>query len=262
MSFGPVTSFVRARAMIASLLLLALMPAANAEAAGGTYDVVFCSSANRSFGGEIDTTNAFTARSFCGDPAESNAIKIDNVARTTEGRNARVSWVVEPPLAIVGVSVEGRLRRADGYSSSLYMTDAEGRFTHEVASGGRDPSDFKAFEWEGEKPQRGFTASLTCTQTPSCEASTQAHTWLRNLRFTVVDLKDPEIEVGGALFDSGWLRGETSATIDGSDQGSGTRALSMAVGSQPFIEESANCSGELPLRNASVFDPCPPTAFS
>ena len=197
MRSGPVTSFGLARAMIASLAILSLFPAANAEAAGGTYDVVFCGSANRSFGGEIETTNAFTARSFCGDPLESNAIKIDNVARAAVGRNARVSWRVEPPLAIVGVSVEGRLRRANGYSSSLFMTDAEGRFTHHVASGSRDPSDFKTFEWEGEKPQRGFTASLECTESPSCEASEQAHTWVRNLRFTVVDLEDPEVAVAG-----------------------------------------------------------------
>jgi len=249
------------RTIAASLAALALLSATNVEAAGGTYEVVFCSSANRSFGGEIDTTNAFTARSLCSDPAEGNAIKIDNVARTTAGRNARVSWRVEPPLAIVGVSVEGRLRRANGYASWLFMTDAEGRYTHEVASGGRDPSDFETFEWEGPKPQQGFTASLECTETPSCEASTQAHTWLRNLRFTVADSRDPEIDVSGSLFDAGWVRGDVSAIVSGVDPGAGMKALTMTSNGEPFVAETSDCAGELPLGLASTFRPCPPTAF-
>ncbi|MEJ7876759.1 MAG: hypothetical protein WKF62_08865, partial [Solirubrobacterales bacterium] len=163
---------------------------ARAEASGGTYDVVFCSSLNRSYGGEIETTNAFTARNLCSDPQNDNAIKIESVARATDGRSARVSWGVEPPLGIVGVSAEGRLRRADGFSSKLFMADAEGRLSEEVADGTREPGDFRTVEWEGI-PQRQFVARLECTQAPSCEASDHARTWVRNLRFTVADFSDP-----------------------------------------------------------------------
>ena len=100
----------RTRLLLATAALgFAFLPA-GASAADGTYDVVFCHELHRSFGGTIDSTNSFSARSLCSDPQNSSAVKIDNVDRTSEGRSAEVFWEVNEPLGITGVQVEGRLR--------------------------------------------------------------------------------------------------------------------------------------------------------
>lgn len=259
-SHGPVASLVR-RTAIALLALTATAPVATAEASGGTYDVVFCSSLNRSYGGEIDTTNAFAARSLCGDPSNDSAFKIDSAGRATEGRSARVSWGVEPPLGIVGVSAEGRLRRADGYSAKAFMADAEGRLTQEVANGTREPSDFRSFEWQGT-PQRQFVVRLECAQAPSCEASEHARAWVRDLRFTVVDLVDPEVSVAGSLFDGGWHRGSVAADVRGLDSGAGISSLSLNVGGVSLIDDASACNSRVNNETASSFTPCLASASS
>ena len=169
-----------------------------AAASGGTYDVVFCHELNRSFGGTIDSTNSFSARSRCSEPQNDSAVKIENVDRTAEGRSAVVSWQVAEPLGITGVEVDGRLRRANGYVSELFMADAGGHRTQQVATGESEPSDFEPYEWNG-KPQQQFVAQLRCVLNPNCPASEPARTWVRNLRFTVADGADPEIEVGREL---------------------------------------------------------------
>ncbi len=68
------------------------LPATEAHAAGGTYDVVFCSSANRVFGGEIATNNAFSARSFCSDASNYNSVQIESVTQARHDRSARAFW--------------------------------------------------------------------------------------------------------------------------------------------------------------------------
>ena len=197
----------------------ALVPA-NAGASGGTYDVVFCHELHRGFGGTIDSTNAFSARNFCSDPQNSSAVKIENVDRTAEGRSATVHWEVDDPLGITGVQVEGRLRRANGYSSDLFMADSDGQRTHVVATGESSPSEFEAYEWHG-KPQQQFFAKLQCTLSPSCPASEPARTWVRSLRFTVADGADPVVDAVGGLLDGGWLRGSADVRAEGHDAGSG-----------------------------------------
>lgn len=231
-----------------------LLPA-NSLASGGTYDVVFCGELNRGFGGTIESTNAFSARTLCSDPQNDSAVKIDNVDRTTEGRSARVFWDVDTPLGITGIQVDGRLRRANGYRSELYMADAEGRMTEEVAEGDSSPGGFRTYQWQG-KPQRQFFASLKCAQGPSCPASEHARTWVRNLRFTVADGADPEVEVEGDLIREGWLRGESSVALSATDPGSGLAQLTIDVNGEPVLADSSPCPGSLGDRLAAEFVPC------
>ena len=49
----------------------ALMPTASV-AEGGTYDVLFCHELHRGFGGTIEATNSFSARTLCSDPQNSS----------------------------------------------------------------------------------------------------------------------------------------------------------------------------------------------
>ena len=179
--------------LLAALAACVVLPSSSL-AAGGTYDVVFCHELHRLFGGTIDSTNSFSARSRCSDP-QSNAVTIDNVERTAEGRSAEAYWQVDGPLGITGVQVDARLRRANGYRSALYMADASGHEMHTVATGDTSADGLVPYAWEG-KPQRRFVASLECGQSPSCPASEHARTWVQNVRLTVADGADPEVEVG------------------------------------------------------------------
>ncbi len=203
-------------ALLAVIAGCAVLPS-NSLAAGGTYDVVFCHELHRLFGGTIDSTNSFSARSRCSDP-QSNSVTIDNVERTAEGRSAEAYWQVDDPLGITGVQVDARLRRANGYRSALYMADGNGHETHTVAVGDTSGDGSKPYAWEGQ-PQRRFVASLECGQSPSCAASEHARTWVQNVRLTVADEADPEVEVDGSLLDGGWLRGQHTLAVRSLDAG-------------------------------------------
>lgn len=237
-------------------LTTALVGASVASASGGTFDVVNCSSLNRAYGGTIQsTTNAFTARSLCSDPDNEFAFKIDSVDRAAEGRSASVHWDVAPPLGIVGVSSEARLRSTDGFESSLYMADELGRFTESVGTGGHGLTGFKTYDWHG-KPQRRFVARLECGERPNCAASDQARTWVRNLRFTVADYEDPTVEVDGSLFASGWVRGSAEVVVQGEDEGSGLSQIQVEANSQSLVSQSQPCDGALSDRISRSFSPC------
>lgn len=243
----------------AALAWLLLIPA-SAPASGGTYDVAFCSELHRFFGGTIESTNSFSARTLCSDPDNDSAVKIDNVARTTKGRSARVIWAVGEPLGLVGAQVEGRLRRSEGYESSLFMADALGSSTHIVARGGPGPGPFERFRWQGA-PQRQFVAKLECTAGPSCPPSEQAKTWVRDLRFTVADYADPQVEVRGSLFQGGWLRGSVDVSAQATDGGSGVATVSVTANSDGVLNVAGACRHELSAYLAASFEPCEAQAF-
>lgn len=248
---------MRGRGSLAALaaLLLLMFASTEARASGETFDVVFCDDLSSLFGGEFETNNAFSARSFCNDESNASTVKIENVLRAKNGRSARAFWEVDEPLGLTGVSSEGRLRRSDGYQSELFMADAAGKFKSRVALGRPDTGDFKRYRWDGN-PQAQFVAELKCTEGPSCPMSTQAHTWVRELRFTVADYADPEVEVEGSLFGGGWLRGTHDAQVVASDEGSGLGRIELKAGSVEIGASSQACDDEISDGVASSFHPC------
>lgn len=236
------------------------VPAASSRASGETYEVVHCGTLNRALGGTISETNAFSARNNCGDEANDFAFHIDSVGRATKGRAASVTWGVEPPLGIVGVSADARLRRADGYQSRLFMADSTGLLTDVVATGSREPSDFTRYEWDGA-PQRQFVANLECFDGPSCPASPHAKTLVRDLRFTVADYADPEVVAEGSLYSGEWLRGPVDVVLTSQDAGSGISDLYVDVNSANLQEELNDCAGSIDGRSeAATMQPCPDSA--
>lgn len=233
-----------------------VIPAASAQAAGGTYDVVFCSSLNRDLGGTVEKANVYSARDYCAEPTEDFAFKINNVERALEGRSAEVFWEAEPPLAIVAAQAEAKLRRAAGYHARLYTADERGRLTHLVATGSTDGGDYTPYSWTGT-PQPAFYADLVCVRSPSCAPSDQAKTLVRDLRFTVADYADPEVEVDGSLYGGGWLRGEARSTLRTSDLGSGIARLQLLVDGEDVRSEEGVCPGVTPASSvARSMTPC------
>lgn len=241
-------------ATVAASLFLALT-SSEAKASGGTFEVVFCHELSTLFGGDIDTNNAFSARSFCNDESNASAVRIESALRAKNGRSARAFWEVDQPLALTGVSAEGRLRRADGYQSELFMADADGKPTRRVAFGGPATGEFETYEREGD-PQAQFVAELKCTEGPSCPPSPQAQTLVRDLRFTVADYADPQVEVEGSLLHGGWLRGEKAAEVLGTDVGSGLRQLRIQANSSDILNHDLPCGGQVTDQVASGFRPC------
>jgi len=152
-------------ATVAASLLLALT-SSESKASGGTFEVVFCHELSSLFGGEIDANNAFSARSFCNDESNASAVRIESALRAKNGRSARAFWEVDQPLALTGVTAEGRLRRADGYQSELFMADADGKFKSRVALGRPDTGDFKRYRWDGN-PHASSSPSSNAPKDPA-----------------------------------------------------------------------------------------------
>lgn len=243
--------------VLALAVVVFAVPVASSHASGATYEVVHCGSLNRTMGGVVSETNAFTARNNCSDEANDFAFQIDSVGRATQGRAASVSWGVEPPLGIVGVSSDARLRRGDGYQSRLFMADADGLLTNVVAVGSSAPSDFSRYEWDGP-PQRQFVASLECFEAPNCPASPHARTWVRDQKFTVADYADPEVVAEGTLYGGGWLRGPVDVILTSRDEGSGVSAVDVQVNSTSLKRQDNACTGSiLGSHQASLMKPCP-----
>jgi hypothetical protein len=245
----------RAGRVVLSALVGAVVLPASSGASNGTYDVVFCHELHRGFGGTIEATNSFFVRNRCSDPQYSSAIQIESVDRTSDGRSARAFWELADPLGITGVEVEGRLRRANGYRSELFMADAEGRKTQQVGVGESSSDGFQTYDWQG-KPQQRFTASLECGQSSSCPASDTAKTWLRSLRLTVVDGADPEVEVGLELFEDRWVRGDASTFLSATDTGSGLFAAGIEVNGSSLVNLDPACESRIADRFASAIVPC------
>ena len=183
-------------ALLAVIAGCAVLPS-NSLAAGGTYDVVFCHELHRLFGGTIDSTNSFSARSRCSDP-QSNQSRSTTSSEPLKAGRLR-------PTGRSTTHLESRAYRSTPGCGERTATDP--RCTWPTAMGTRRTPLPLAIRRAmgrsrtlGRQPQRRFVASLECGQSPSCAASEHARTWVQNVRLTVADEADPEVRsVGSCL---------------------------------------------------------------
>lgn len=229
----------------AAVLTIAALtvPASSAAAAGGTYEVVQCHSLYRGVPDAKVTDNAaYAVRPGCADPDAEHALKIDSVGQASSGQAGRVRWKAPPGTGIVAVHVSARLRRDDGHKARLYMADNQLRETARVATGQNGGTAWQAEAWTGPA-QDQFVASLHCEGPDPCGESGEAKTWIRNVRLTLKDFEDPELEVGGSLFDGGWLRGVQDLGVGGSDAGSGIHLVDVGVNGEALVDADPACPG-------------------
>jgi hypothetical protein len=250
---------VRRRLAIAAvggaLLALSVVPSALGAA---TYKVVQCDPLNRGEQAVLEANLAYDARSFCPNTAQEHAIQVNNTDSAGFTRFGRASWSTpSSALGIVGVKVQGKLRRDHGHRSRLYMGDENRNETIRVATGGTGPTDFDPFTWSGSR-QESFVASLTCEEAAGCPQSNLAKTWVREVELTLADYSDPAFtELSGTLLSDGWMRGDRSVNSAVADAGSGIADIEIEINGMPWANQDGVCSGTITGTSlASRFTPC------
>ncbi len=184
----------RPLAVAASALLAAGLAAPVAGASHGTYTVVQCDPLNRGNADAIlEDASPYAARSFCGDPHNGHAIKIDNTGHAQHGGFGRVRWATgSADLSIVAVDVRAKLRRDNGHGARLWMGDAKLNQVAGIASGGDGATAFKRYRWSASgRGSSQFVAGLSCERPAGCRRSNAAKTWVRDVHLEVADYSDP-----------------------------------------------------------------------
>ncbi|MDQ3571885.1 MAG: hypothetical protein M3383_03370 [Actinomycetota bacterium] len=231
--------------------------AGSALGAGATFQVIQCDSLNRDKTAVPVGSSAYVTRNHCIKASGDFALKVENAHSVNPGQGRRWVWSAPEGLGIVGVRVQARLQRHQGHIPRLYMADARGEPTNRIATGDTDPDPFGAFTWRGPSQKR-FVASLACEGGHRCLESDRAKTWVRNVRLEVVDLVDPELEVGGSVVSGGWLRGSQDLTVEATDVGSGMRRIQASVNAESVLDQRVPCNGVLDAPEIVVrLDPCP-----
>jgi hypothetical protein len=243
---------------LAGSVLMLLLVAPAAWAAGATYTVIQCDPLNREHQATLTANLAYDARSFCPNSAQEHSIQVNNTASAGFSRYGRASWIVpSSSLGIVAVDVEGKLRRDHGHRSRLYMADENQNETVRVATGGTGPTGFGRHTWSGGR-QETFVASLSCGAVGGCPQSNLAKTWVRRVELTLEDYSDPLFsDLSGTLLGGGWLRGAQTLNVAATDAGSGVAALVVKVnGTRQFAQEGS-CPGLISGTSlATGFVPC------
>jgi hypothetical protein len=222
----------RARAVIVLAVvsgLGGLAGAAPASAAGGTYDVVQCHPLHRGIpDARISDNAAYAVRQGCPDEDSDHAIRIDNIGAASDGQAGRVRWNAPPGTGIVAVTLGVRLRRDAGHKARVYMADGQLRETARVATGTNAGTGWTSESWSGPA-QDQLVVSLQCDDPGDCPRSDEAKAWVRNIRVTLKDFEDPEVEVGGTLLADGWLRGTHGLSVRSTDAGGGVSEVKTGI---------------------------------
>ena len=255
---GPLT-------VAAIVLLAAGLAAPTTDASDGTYTVVQCDPLNRENAGAIlEDTSPYAARSFCGDPHNAYAIKIDNTGHAQHGGFGRVRWATgSADLSIVAVDVRAKLRRDNGHAARLWMGDEKLNQVAGVASGGEGATAFKRYRWTaaGRGPSQ-FIAGLSCERPAGCRRSGVAKTWVRDVRLKVADHAAPRLTaVNGHLLASTWLRGSQSVHAQAADLGSGLKRLEVLVNGIGRVAQDGGCEVIADTAFAVRIAPCGPDVF-
>lgn len=244
--------------LVAVVGCVALAPPSPAVAAGGTYDVIQCHYLYRGIpDAQIADNAAYAVRPGCADADADHALKIESTGPASEGKLGRVRWSAPPGTAIVAVRVNARLRRDNGHRPRLYMADDQLRETALIATGTTEPTGWTGESWQGPG-QDQFVARLRCEFADGCRESTAAKTWIRGVRLTLKDYRDPGVEVEGSLFATGWVRGVRGHQLATTDDEAGLARVEVAVNGASFMRTTPACPGHL---NDSTYwsrlRPCP-----
>ncbi len=230
------------RALAMMLVVGALLAPSLAQGAGATYDVVQCHSLNRGMDDAIlSDMSSYSIRALCADATNENATKIQTVRAANRAAKATVRWRAPADTALVGVALQQKLRNNNGHRARLFMADNELRETTRIATGKDAATGFAGERWSGPG-QWNFVAALDCIR-DRCEESNVAKVWFREVKLTLADLEDPEVNVSGDLLVSGWHRGQRGVGADASDLGSGSYVLKIKVNENVIASGEGECSG-------------------
>ena len=205
----------------------------------------------------LTNTSVFARTSDCSGAAGWDGLQIKNSGGVGGGHAyGAFGWTAPPGTSIQNVDFNFNIRNDNGHSASVTLATAGGALL-----GRWGPPAFPADGgWRVgttvPTSAKFFTAWLECSG--GCAASAQAHTFVKNLYFTIVDVTSPSLDsLGGSLLAGGTRRGTENLTVMGSDNASGISGAMVMINGVPVASPSAICAGLVPARPARSFYPCP-----
>jgi hypothetical protein len=243
---------------LAVLLATALVPG---RAEAGEYTVVQCGERNRAFANaRFDRTDGayYGLGRHCESAERANSLTIDNLKAAPPGAEGRISWSAPDGARVVGASAAARLRSDAGHRARLSFLDPSGRQAGRIATGADEPGGFARYSKRLDGGRAGFAALLICIGESGCGASSQARTWLRNVRLTLDDRVAPTVTTSGSLLAPGWIRGERELAVAVADRGAGVRDLEVRFAGTPIAPSRTFACDLVPgTALARVLRPCP-----
>ena len=233
---------------VTAILAAALvgLHAPTASAAGGEYTVVQCDPLNRGHQASVSDSRAYEVHNFCAEASQDYALKLLNVKDAETGRLGLARWSAPAPLGIVGASLQYKARNDAGHHARIFAADAAGRETKRIVSGQTDAAPFRSIVLRFP-PASQLVAWLRCDRSGGCPRSDQAKTWMRNVRMTVADYRDPSFSgLDGSLWASGWRRGSHGLTAVALDEGAGLERIVATANGAQLAVTSGQCPGRIP----------------
>ena len=237
---------------IAAIALLVAAP--DARAADAQYTVLKCHAYSRS-ASEVEAAAAgpYQTADSCGGADHRLEVTVNGFG--LPGQSGSVLFTAPDNTAIVGVIADANLRRDNHHFAQLAVVDYQGN-PRVLAQGSDTGAGFQPYSFSGLNDLR-FVVQLFCSDPGGCPNSAQAHAYVRNIAIVLADRNDPGVtEVGGTLFDGGWLRGEKMMEIAAADLGSGLATISTFVNGAEIAQAPARCNGTLGPASALLV-PCP-----
>jgi Bacterial Ig-like domain len=237
-------------------LALSLLLLAASEAKAGKYAVAQCGWHLGSDAVWADTTGGLKFRpdSYCATPAGSDpftdahlkSFTRDGQGTVSGNRFARWRWTTPPGTGIVNVRGTWWHALHDGFEHRLGTDAGDGGFAPFAWAGATDVA-MRDFATGFSPPQWAFEDRLLCAKAESKWCSLDAPSWsgLRALTITIEDDAAPGGSIGGDLTGSGWLRGNRSIVVWGSDVGGGVRFSETYVDGTRVALHEYPCAKEL-----------------
>jgi hypothetical protein len=256
-------------------LALALLLLAAGEARAGRYTVAQCGWFVGADADWADTTGGakFRPDAFCVPPpgsdpfasAHTKSFTRDGQVTVSGTRFARWRWTAPPGTGITQVRGTWWHALHDGLEQRIGVGNAGGGFEPFIAAGATDVAP-REFTRGFPVPMPALEDRLLCARPESRSCSLAATSWsaLRALTITLDDPHPPGGGIGGEIVAGGWRRGVQSASVGGTDLGSGarfgeTRIDGTRVAQTEYLCQLALIGGEW---RGTRMQPCLPAVSS
>jgi hypothetical protein len=245
---------VGALALVLGLLAgMALLPGA---AHAGSYVVVQCH-AQHNLGAPdaVFTRTSDHYVSSAGCAAGQPGLTIRNDAEVTKGgRYGAWSWYPPAGAVFTQVAAQSHIAHDAGHKAYFTITDNAGNVQHRWPREGV----FESVDWAAGAHSLIFSSFLACAMpaNDSCGRSGSAHNNMRNLWFTLRDLVNPALGLGGELLEAGPRRGTQVLGVGSTDVGGGVWRWRVLVNGAQAAGAEQPCD-VIPGGAARRFVPCP-----
>ena len=237
--------------LVAGAAVSALLLCVSAPQADAGYYVVSNCGASPGYSEAPDAlsltnTSVFPRATDCSQLPGFTGMRIENSGGVGGGyAYGAWGWIAPAGTSFQNVDFNFNIRNDNGHGASVTLATSGGAVVARWA-----PPTFPADgSWQVGSvvptSAKYFTAWLECSG--GCMPSGQAHTFVKNLYFTIVDVTSPHLDsLGGSLLEGGTRRGTESLTITASDNASGISGATVRINGVPAANPAATCQRTRP----------------